>query len=179
MKNYIYKILILSLITTFGCTKNNSGEKEWTGNLVTNGSFEDINQNTIVGWENVDTTNISHDVPEGGGNNSLLLYTGDIEIIASQSVMVPMTSNDYSFSCYVKENSSEGFGSVTLQLMVQRGGNSYIALEKEMTGTFDWTYVEEDSLNFNEGDTVNIIIKALGDKDHSVEGKFDLVQLGR
>ena len=144
MKKLIMVAFLLLLILTWGCTKE-SGET-WTGDLVVNGSFEQIEGNKITGWENVDTMNISHDVPEGGGNNSLILKAGDVSVLTDQKMVVPMTSDDYSFSCYVKADSHGGSGSALIEIEVHRGDSTYIAWEKENTGTFDWEKIAKDTM---------------------------------
>ncbi|MCK4352754.1 hypothetical protein KAW65_05025 [candidate division WOR-3 bacterium] len=72
-------------------------------NLVVNGSFEEVRGDAVVGWENADIHNISHDVSEGGGNNSLRLVRACvIEPPATQRVVIPFSSSNYKMSCFVK-----------------------------------------------------------------------------
>lgn len=178
MKKLIMMALLLPLILMWGCTKKESGEENWTGDLIVNGSFEEVEGNQIIGWENVDTLNISHDVPEGGGNNSLILITGDILVEASQSMEVPMNAEDYSFSCYAKTEITGGEGFSKIQISVNEGDSVRVVWEKTLTSD-EWTQVTKEGLSLEKGKTVKVSLIASGGIDSSIHAEFDLVELKR
>ncbi len=167
-------IIIFSLIVFFVFSYCKKDEKENTViiNVVKNGSFEEISGDSIIGWHGADTFNISHDVPSGGGNNSLILHAADVVSPVTQRIIIPFESY-YTFSLYTK---IEGRGNSGIFLRVKRGDSSFVLIEKEFKDTV-WTLYEFRGLKLMKGDTLSIFLEALGGKWYTVKAYFDLIKL--
>gem|GEM_PF-6831464 len=166
-------IYIISFILILSSCKNNKEqENAIIINLIKNGSFEEISGDSILYWSNVDTYDISHDVPPEGGNNSLTLEAADVSVSTSQKIIIPF-ERFFVLSFYTK---IEGKGTAEITLKVKRQDSTFVLLNRSFKDTV-WTFYTFENLKLYMKDTLTIVLSAFGGISHSVTAFFDLIKL--